>query len=119
VRPSAESGLSKVYYKHLHSQYTDKLRSLSMIDHSIRLLQDQKRKFIVTAQDPLILESDWHSDSAISMLQDSVEPHVTWFDHQSFYHWAKQNNHAVSNNWHPLESAHQAAFEYIRDQRLV
>jgi hypothetical protein len=119
VRPSAESGPSKFYYKHLHSQYTDKLRSLSMIDHSIQLLRAQKRKFIVTAQDPLILESDWHSDSAISMLQDSVKPHVTWFDHQSFYHWAKQNNHAVSDNWHPLESAHQAAFELIKSYCLV
>jgi hypothetical protein len=119
LRPTSDSEQAKFYYKHLHSQYVDKLRTMSLISHSCQLLISQKRKFIVTAQDQLITETQWHSDAAIHLLQDSVKPHMTWFEGQSFYNWAQKHNHAISANWHPLESAHQAAFEYIKNQSLV
>jgi hypothetical protein len=119
LRPSSDTDQAKFYYKQLHSQYTDKLRTLSLISHSCQLLQSQQRKFIVTAQDPLIMETQWHSDAAISMLQDSIRPCMTWFNGQSFYNWAQQNQYAISSNWHPLEDAHHAAFELIKSYRLV
>jgi hypothetical protein len=119
IRPKTNSNLSEFYYKHLHSQYTDKLHSLSLISHTTQLLLNQKRKFIITAQDPLILETQWHHDSAIAMLQDSIKPYVTWFNGQSFLDWTRTNNYAVSKNWHPLEQAHQAAFELIKSYSRV
>ena len=119
LRPAAISNTAEFYYKHLHSQYADKLRSLSLISQATQLLLNQKRKFIVTAQDPLILETHWHHDSAIDMLQDSIKPHMTWFENHSFLKWAQTNNYAISKNWHPLEQAHQAAFEYIKSQSRV
>ncbi len=119
LRPAATSKPAEFYYKHLHSQYADKLHSLSLISHATQLLLDQKRKFIVTVQDPLILEAQWHHDSAIAMLQQSIEPHVTWFEGQSFLDWARANKYAISKNWHPLEAAHDAAFELIKSYSLV
>jgi hypothetical protein len=65
------------------------------------------------------LETQWHHDSGIAMLQDLIKNHITWFEGQSFLNWAQTNNHAVSQNWHPLEQAHRAAFELIKSYNLV
>jgi hypothetical protein len=119
VRPTNTDSTAQYYYKQLHSQYRDKLTTLSYINTAITALTKQGCKFIMTCQDSLIFETCWHTSPAIQILQNSVEPHITNFAGMDFLEWSRHNGHAISPAWHPLESAHQAAFEYIRDQSLV
>jgi hypothetical protein len=119
IRPNGTGNIEKFYYKQLHSQYSDKLTNLSLIAAALTLLKQQQRKFIMVCQDSLLFETKWHCDSGIQLLQDQIKDSVTWFDHQTFLEWAKTNNFKISENWHPLEAAHHAAFELIKSYRLV
>jgi len=119
ILPTSSTEQSEFYYKNLHSQYRDKLATLTYISTAIRSLQAHGRKFVMTCQDPLIFETEWHANAAIYELQNAVNPYITKFNGLSFLEWSRCQGFKISNAWHPLEDAHQAAFEYIRDQRLV
>jgi hypothetical protein len=119
IRPTDTDSASQHYYRQLHSQYRDKLTTLTYISAAISALLACGHKFIMTYQDPLIFETKWHASPAIQTLQNYVNPHMTNFEGMSFLDWSQHHGHAISPAWHPLESAHRAAFEYIRDQSLV
>ena len=119
IRPTDNTAQSKWYYRQLHSQYQDKLQTLTYINTAIQVLQSSNHKFVMTYQDPLIFETEWHASDAIRQLQHSIRPHLTDFEGLSFLEWSRQKSFEISPAWHPLEAAHRAAFEYIRDQRLV
>ena len=38
---------------------------------------------------------------------------MTTFEGLNFLDWSKTHGYPVTENWHPLEAAHQAAAEYI------
>jgi hypothetical protein len=119
IRPSNSDNVSNLYYKNFHSQYQDKLLSLTYINTAIQALRSQGHKFIMTYQDSLIFETDWHHSGSIGLLQQMIRPSLTTFEGMNFLEWSKFHGYKISAAWHPLEDAHQAAFEYIRDQRLV
>ena len=118
MRPSGNASLSKYYYKNFHGQYQDMLSNLIYINTAINYLQSKNVKFYMTAIDDLLFEKivpTWHHPAAVETLQSSITPHINYFDKLTFLEWAKNNNFPISDKWHPLEQAHQAAFEYIRD----
>jgi hypothetical protein len=119
IRPATTDNESEFYYKNLHSQFCDKLTSLIYINTAINALSATKNKFIMTCQDNLIFETTWHFTKSIDSLQKSVKPYITQFENLSFLEWSRQKDFEISATWHPLEQAHCAAFEYIRDQCLV
>lgn len=119
VRPADHSEHAQWYYKKLHSQYCDKLQTLTYINTAIHALQSNNHKFIMTYQDPLIFETEWHAGPAICQLQDSVRPYLTNFEGLTFLEWSRQKRFEISPAWHPLEQAHHAAFEYIKSQSRV
>jgi hypothetical protein len=119
VRPSSSTEAAQLYYKWLHSQYTDKLLNLTEIFSVLCLLQQQNRKYIMTCQDPLLFETTWHCDSAIELLQQQILPKITWFENQTFLQWSKTNQYSISENWHPLEDAHRAAADLLINYCLV
>jgi len=119
IRPTDTDSAAQHYYRRLHSQYRDKLTTLTYISTAISALLAHGHKFIMTCQDPLIFETKWHAGPAIQTLQNYVNSHMTNFEGVSFLDWSRLHGHAISPAWHPLESAHQAAFEYIRDHSLV
>lgn len=119
IRPSSNTDLAQMYYRQLHSQYADKLLSLVEIFSTLSLLQKQNRKYIITCQDQLLFETNWHCDPAIALLQQQIMPEITWFENQTFLQWAKQKQYEISSNWHPLEAAHRAAADLLINHSLV
>jgi hypothetical protein len=113
LRPNSNTrnDLHKFYYTYLQSELWDKFETLKNIHLAFSTLDN----FISTAVDPLTVDKTWHCPSYVNKLIDRVSPSITWFNNSGFYNWAKDNGFPISDSWHPLELAHQRAFEYIRD----
>jgi hypothetical protein len=119
VMPIDTDNKAQVYYRDLHSQYRDKLTSLLYIKTAIDTLQQKNIPFIMTYMDELIFETKWHVTPAIIDLQNYIESHMTKFDNKSFLEYSKEKRFPISETLHPLEEAHQAAFDLIRSYNLV
>jgi hypothetical protein len=107
------------YYRDLHSQYRDKLTSLIYIKTAVDTLNQKNIPFIMTYMDELLFETQWHYTNAVKDLQDYIQPYMTKFEGSTFLDWSKQKGFPISETLHPLESAHQAAFELIKSYNLV
>lgn len=112
LRPNETGTAAQNYYRDLHSQYRDKLTNLIYIKTAVDALINQKQKFVMTAMDNLLFETEWHCDTVIERCQKYISPHIQSFDGYSFLDWSRQHNFAESTNWHPLEDAHRAAADY-------
>lgn len=119
VMPTDSTTVARKYYKTLHDQYRDKLTTLMYIRLAIDTLKQHNLPFIMTYVDDLIFETEWHSSQAVVNLQNYIKPHMTTFEGQSFLEWSKKKNFPISKSLHPLEEAHQAAFELIKSYNLV
>ena len=113
LRPSQNTAESHFYYKHLHSQYLDKLKTLTYVKTAIDVLQQLDTPFVMTYMDELLLEKEWHTTPATECLQQYIEPHLTTFDGDTFLTWSQNQGYKISPELHPLESAHAAAAKYI------
>lgn len=113
IMPISESSLAKVYYKQLHSQYTDKLKTLTYIKTAIESLRAKKCQFIMTYMDDLIFCKQWHFSPAINLIMEDIRPYVHQFNGQNFLDWSKSQGYEISNMLHPLETAHRAAADLI------
>ena len=119
IMPIDTDVLAKTYYKDLHSQYRDKLTTLINIKIAIDTLKQKNCSFIMTYMDDLIFETEWHATPAITDIQDYIRPYMTRFDNKSFLEFSKEKGFPISETLHPLEEAHQAAFELIKSYNLV
>jgi len=119
VMPIDTDSVANTYYKHLHSEYRDKLTTLINVKLAIDVLKASGNRFIMTYMDDLMFDSKWNTSPAISELQRYCEPHMTRFDNQSFLEYSKEKGFEISQTLHPLEAAHQAAFELIDSYNLV
>jgi|APSaa5957512535_1039671.scaffolds.fasta_scaffold179978_2 hypothetical protein len=117
IRPSGteNSKFKEFYYKYLQSELWDKWESLKNIGLVHRILEQNGIKYISTCIDELVIDTTYHAPDYVKHLQNELVDQITWFNDQGFFEWSKTNNFKISNEWHPLEEAHQAAFEYIRD----
>jgi len=102
------------YYRDLHSQYRDKLTNLIYIKTAIDTLRLKNIPFIMTYMDELLFEKQWHCTDAVKDLHDYIQPYMTKFEGSNFLEWSKQKGFPISETLHPLENAHQAAFELIQ-----
>lgn len=100
---------AKFYYKYLHSQYRDKLTTCIHIRTAIDALNTAKIPFVMTYMDSLTFEVAYHSSTALESTQQYIQPYMNTFEGHPFLEYSKINNHKISDNWHPLESAHEAA----------
>lgn len=119
VMPVDTDSRAKNYYRDLHSQYRDKLANLTYIQTAVSVLKSRDIPFIMTYADDLLFETEWHTNTAIIELQKSIRPYMTAFDGQTFLEWSKKKGFPISETLHPLEPAHQAAFELIKSYNLV
>ena len=119
IMPIGNDHQTKNYYKDLHSQYRDKLTSLIYIKTAIDVLKEKQIPFIMTYIDDLLFETLWHANDSIFELQKSIRPYLTSFDGENFLDWSKNKGFPISQTLHPLEQAHQAAFELIKSYNLV
>lgn len=122
LRPGSDNKEHKLHYKYFYNQYHSMITNASYINSAIQLLEKHNIKFIMTAVDSVLFDTvdpGWQDPRAITLLQNEIKPHITDFDGQTFLEWAKSNDHKISPAWHPLESAHRAAFELIKSYNLV
>lgn len=107
--------VAKNYYRDLHSQYLDKLHSLSQVNLVLQQLQQHQCKFYMTYMDDLMLETQFHCTPAMQLLQKQLRPHLNNFEGQNFLEWSRLREFPIGTRGkHPLEAAHHAAFEYVR-----
>ena len=119
VMPVDTDTVAKNYYRDLHSQHRDKLTNLIYIKTAIDVLTEKNIPFIMTYMDCLLFETSWQYTTAIKELQDYVLPYMTKFDGKTFLEYSKEKGFPISETLHPLEPAHQAAFELIKSYNLV
>lgn len=119
IMPVDSDPLAENYYKNIHSEYRDKLTTLICVKTAIDALTASGNKFIMTYMDDLMFDQRWHASPAISYLQQHCRSHMTCFENKSFLEYAKQKGFEISATQHPLEPAHQSAFELIRSYNLV
>jgi hypothetical protein len=116
IRPTDTSDQAAYYYRHFHSQYLDKLTDLITIKTVMDAVAAGGHRMIVTCLDDLLFETRYHYNSAIKLLQSHIQSHVVTFENKNFLEWSQQNKFAISDpGCHPLETAHQAAFELIKN----
>ena len=108
------------YYKNLHSQYRDKFTTLTSIKLAIDMLNAKNASFIMTFMDDLIFETNWHLNAGVARLIEEVKPYLHNFDGDNFLEWSRKKGFPIGTRGkHPLEQAHQAAFELIKSYNLV
>lgn len=113
IRPDTEHEVSKIYFKYVQSELWDKWETLKSISLVQTLLKERGINFLMTCQDTLINDANYNIDTYIDTLRNIVRNDIVWFDNCGFNEWAK--GYPRGKNGHPLEEAHQAAFEYIRE----
>lgn len=88
------------------------LTNLIYVNTALDFLVSNHKKFVMTCMDQLMLETvqpNWHDPDAVDYLQNKIRPHLCWFDGKDFLDWSRDQGFAISEKWHPLEAAHQAA----------
>jgi len=113
ITPTDTTDLANTYYRDLHSEYRDKLVNLSYIRLVVDLLKQKNIKFLMTYMDHLLFDQTWHYNLTVKELQCQTLPYMTDFEGQNFLDWSRTNGYDISESWHPLESAHKAAGDYM------
>jgi len=112
VRPSLDNeAIDAFYYRNMHHDLGDKLRSCSAVELAIKSLQSNRCKFVMTYMDPALLDQQHRPMNYIDYLQQQISPCLQTFHGQTFLQWSKAQGFEISERWHPRESAHQKAAE--------
>lgn len=110
IRPSEQNEMSNNYYKNFHSELQDKWINLNIIVNTLKYLEDHRINYVCHMLDHTLFDRKFHAPIYITKLQQYLQPRVTWFpDETTFFEWSKLNKFDISDNWHPLEQAHEEA----------
>lgn len=110
IRPALDDGANDgLYYRHFHSELSDKFRNLVVISQACELLAGHR--FVMTYMDRLLLDQQWHAPDYVKTLQEKIRPHLHDFNGLTFLEWSRANHFQESAHWHPLEQAHATAAE--------
>jgi hypothetical protein len=113
LMPIDETEVATNYFRHLSSEYADKLRNLVYIKTAIDSLKQNDCQFVMTYMDPLISCQKWHTTRATRDLQRYIEPYLNNFAGKTFLQWSRDLGFDISDTMHPLEPAHQAAADLV------
>jgi hypothetical protein len=103
--------VQSMYYKHVNSLLGDKWHSLVMISLALDALKQTNHQYVMTTVDDFLFATDFHNPPYIEFLQNKCQDKIHWFDNLTFMKWAERNKFALGPKGHPLEHAHQKAFE--------
>ena len=112
VNPHTDSEIAKFYYKRVYKDLDAKLQNLMYVKVTLDSLIENDCKFVMTYMDKLLIDKTFHCPHSVEYLIDKTEPYFNTFENLNFLDWSKQNNFAVSSDWHPLEQAHKKAAEF-------
>jgi hypothetical protein len=113
LTPGSSEEVAQYYYRHLHSEFRDKITSLMYMKTVLDALISNKRKFLMTSVDPVLFCERWHCPPHVMQLQQSLRPHIVNFEGKNFLDWARHRGFEISSSGHPLEQAHAAAAELM------
>ena len=113
LTPGTETKLAKTYFREISSEFRDKFSTLVYIKTAIETLKQKNIKYIMTYMDPWLFEQRWHVTPAVLDLQEQILPCMTMFEDMNFLDWSRHHNYPETTMWHPLETAHQAAGNYM------
>lgn len=116
LRPTSDkkTRIEKFYFEAVQGDLWNKWESLRAIMLATHLLKSRGIDFIMTSEDTLPFDEEFHNPSYINHAQNEVKNYINWFKGNGFYRWSiSQGFPRGKQNDHPLEEAHQAAFEYI------
>jgi hypothetical protein len=113
IMPVDQDEVANMYYKELHSEHLDKLKSITYIFSSVDLLLSKNIKFIMTSQDSLILDKSWNVTPGMEYMQDKIQPYISSFKDCNFLDYSRNNGHPISPTSHPLEAAHRDAADLV------
>lgn len=113
ITPTNTDSFSTRYYKNYHSEFRDKLITLSCIQTAVAMLQAAKAPFFMTCLDDLTFDQSYRQLPGTVLLQNSTQPWTNTFDGTTFLKWSQQQGFAHGPDGHPLESAHAKAAELI------
>ena len=116
IVPGDNTKKADFYYRNLHSQFQDKLTTLSYINLAVDTLKQKNIPFIMTYMDDLIFERQWHSTPAVAGMQNYIQTYMSTFQGKNFIDWSRDQNFDISKSLHPLESAHQAAADLVHQE---
>ena len=105
--------VQKLYYQHINSLLGDKWNNLLMIYSAVQALKQTSHCSVMTTVDDFLFATNFHNPSYVKFLQQQCQDHVHWFNGMTFLQWSDHNQFVRGPNGHPLEQAHQRAFEYF------
>jgi len=105
----------KFYFRYIQNELWNKWESLKVMLMACNILKVKNIKFIFTILDELVLDNKWNSPSYILNAQTEIKNHIKWFDNKGFDTWCTDKDFERGIELHPLEEAHVAAFEYIKN----
>lgn len=105
--------VQKMYYQHINSLLGDKWNNLLIMYTAIQALKNTAHQYAMTTVDDFLFATDFHNPSYVEFLQQQCQDHVHWFDGMTFLQWSDRNQFVRGPSGHPLERAHQCAFEYF------
>lgn len=116
IRPDSTGEVADFYHKHIHTEPWEKWETIRNIALVSNTLKQHDINFIMTCNDSLAFNKEHYAINYILNGLNEIEDDIIWFEGQGFYDWSVSNNYPLGKkNGHPLELAHQRAFEYIRD----
>jgi hypothetical protein len=116
LRPSEDNDVSNIYYKHLQSQLKDIITSVYAVNTAIDFMREQKINFVMTYMDHNMVEPinpNWHDPKYVAVIQNKMKNFLVDFDGNNFLDWSRNQGFAISETWHPLARAHQAAADLM------
>jgi len=122
LRPDGDTPEHQLYYRHFYNQYHTMLTNAAYISSTINILNQYDIKFIMTMMDETLfddIDPNWQLPRPMKILQDQINPWITRFENKTFLDFSKEKGFPISETLHPLEDAHQAAFELIQSYNLV
>jgi len=122
IRRAKETGVmdfAKTFFTHVgSSEYWEIYSSLKEIVFLQNYLQLNNIPYLFTCADMDILNNHTitHADYTIKGLLNQIDM-SKWFtfDNKGFYRWARDNKYKMGTT-HPLEEAHQAAAQLMKDR---
>jgi hypothetical protein len=119
LRPAEDTEIERFYYRTLHSQYQDMLKSAYYVNSAIDILNEKRYPFVMTYIDQNLLtpvDPNWHDPRPLEVIQRKISDCLTNFEGMNFLDWSKEQGFPISDTLHPLEEAHAAAADYMFDQ---
>jgi len=106
IMPIDQDATAGMYYRELHSEHLDKMKSLIYVKSAIDLLLQNQCQFIMTSMDGLLMDQRWNISSGMLPMQELIRPYLSSFNDQNFLDYSRDKGHQISATSHPLESAH-------------